>query len=148
MSDATRPAPPRLADYPWHTPILTRWADNDLYGHVNNMTYYGFFDTAIGTYLMQEGGLDPWKAEVIGLVIENGCRFHRAVAFPDRLHAGVRVGHLGRSSVRYEVGIFKDGEEGAVADGHFVHVFVERKAQRPVPIPEPIRRALAAIRTD
>lgn len=141
----SRRPPPQRSAYPWHVPLETRWMDMDIYGHVNNVVYYSYFDTAIAHYLMREGGLDPWRSPVVGFAVDTGCRFHRALAFPDRLEAGLRVGHLGTSSCRYEVGIFKAGEETASADGHFVHVFVERASQRPVPIPEPLRAALSRL---
>lgn len=137
-----RPAPPVRADYAYFSAIETRWMDNDIYGHVNNVVYYSYFDTVIGHYLMREGGLDPWSHEIVGMAVETGCRFHRSIAFPDTAHAGLRVGHLGTSSVRYEIGIFKNEENGACADGHFVHVFVDRATQRPVPIPDRLRAAL------
>jgi acyl-CoA thioester hydrolase len=143
-----RPPPRRRADYPFFLAIPTRWMDNDVYGHVNNVNYYSYFDTVIAHYLMSEGGLDPWKAEIVGIAVETGCRFHRSLAFPDTVHAGLRVGHLGRTSVRYEVGIFRNDEDGACADGHFVHVFAKRDGQRPVPIPSPIRSALEQIRRE
>lgn len=141
----TRSAPPRRSDYPHLLAIQTRWMDNDLYGHVNNVVYYSYFDTVINRYLIDEGGLDPQAGAIVGMSVETGCRFHRSLAFPDLVQAGLRVGHLGRSSVRYEIGIFRDDEASACADGHFVHVFVERASQRPVPIPEPIRDALARL---
>lgn len=140
-----RHMPPDRADYPHLLVIPTRWIDNDLYGHVNNVVYYSYFDTVINRYLIDAGGLDPQAGTVVGMAVETGCRFHRSLAFPDLVQAGLRVGHLGRSSVRYEVGIFRDGEPAACADGHFVHVFVERATQRPVLIPEPIRNALAKL---
>jgi acyl-CoA thioester hydrolase len=102
-----RPVPGTRADYVHFTAIPTRWMDNDIFGHVNNVQYYSYFDTAICRYLLDEGGLDPWRHEVVGMAVETGCRFHRSAAFPDLLHAGLRVGHLGTSSVRYEVGIFR-----------------------------------------
>lgn len=144
----SRPAPGRRADYVHFTEIPTRWMDNDIFGHVNNVQYYSYFDTAICRYLLGEGGLDPLRDAVVGMAVENGCRFHDSVAFPDTLHAGLRVAHLGTSSVRYEVGIFREAEDRASAEGHFVHVFVERPAQRPVPIPAPIRAALARLVRD
>ena len=147
-SRPARPAPGNRADYVRFSPIPTRWMDNDIFGHVNNVQYYSYFDTAICRYLLEEGGLDPWRHEVVGIAVETGCRFHRSVAFPDLLHAGLRVGHLGSSSVRYEVGIFREQEDGACAEGHFVHVFVERATQRPVPIPDRIRAALARLLRD
>jgi acyl-CoA thioester hydrolase len=137
-----RPAASRRADYRFFSTIPTRWHDNDIYGHVNNVLYYSFFDTAIAHLLMQEGGLDPWRGSVVGVAVETGCRFHRSFAFPDLIHAGLRVGHLGSSSVRYEIGLFRNEDDEASAEGHFVHVFVDRPTQRPVPIPDPIRTAL------
>jgi acyl-CoA thioester hydrolase len=137
-----RPAACRRADYRFFSTIPTRWHDNDIYGHVNNVLYYSFFDTAIAHLLMQEGGLDPWRGSVVGVAVETGCRFHRSFAFPDLIHAGLRVGHLGSSSVRYEIGLFRNEDDEASAEGHFVHVFVDRPTQRPVPIPDPIRTAL------
>lgn len=142
MARAERPAPISRAAFNFFAPIQTRWADNDVYGHVNNVVYYAYFDTAIAAMLMAEDGLDPWRDEVIGMAVENGCRFHRSVAFPDRLTAGVGVGHLGTSSVRYVIGIFKGEDADASAEGHFVHVFVDRTTQRPVPIPAKIRAIL------
>ena len=140
-----RPAPGTRADYAHFAAIPTRWMDNDIFGHVNNVNYYSYFDTAICSYLIREGGFDPWRQGVLAMAAETGCRFHRAVAFPDTLHAGLRVGHLGTSSARYEVGIFKEEEDRASAEGHFVHVFVDRLSQRAVPIPGPIRAALARL---
>ncbi len=139
-----RPPPPRSA-FVWFTLLETRWMDMDIYGHVNNVVYYSYFDTAIARYLMGEGGLDPWRGHVVGFAVDTGCRFHRPLTFPDRLDAGIAVGHLGTSSCRYEIGIFRDGEERAAADGHFVHVFVDRSTQRPVPIPDRLRAALARL---
>jgi acyl-CoA thioester hydrolase len=141
-----RPAASRRADYRFFSTIPTRWHDNDIYGHVNNVLYYSFFDTAIAHLLMQEGGLDPWRGSVVGVAVETGCRFHRSFAFPDLIHAGLRVGHLGSSSVRYEIGLFRNEDDEASAEGHFVHVFVDRPTQRPVPIPDPIRAALESHR--
>jgi acyl-CoA thioester hydrolase len=133
------------ADYPHLMAIQTRWSDNDIYGHVNNVTYYSYFDTVVNTYLIEQGGLDITQGAVIGLAVETMCRFREAVAYPDRLEAGLRVGHLGTSSVRYEIGIFREGSDEVTAWGHFVHVFVERASNRPVPIPPPIRVALEKI---
>lgn len=142
----SRPPRPVRADYPWLTTLGTRWMDNDIYGHVNNVVYYSYFDTAIARYLMGEGGLDPWSAGVVGMAVDTGCRFHSSLAFPDTVHAGLRVAHLGNSSVRYEIGIFRNDDAQAAADGHFVHVFVERASQRPTPIPASIREALTRLR--
>jgi acyl-CoA thioester hydrolase len=119
--------------------------DNDVYGHVNNVVYYSYFDTVINRFLIEAGGLDPQAGEVVGMAVETGCRFHRSLAFPDAVHAGLAIGRLGTTSVRYEVGIFRNGEDDACAEGHFVHVFVDRATQRPVSIPAPIRAALQTL---
>ena len=140
-----RAAPPRRADYPHFLPIPTRWMDNDVYGHVNNVVYYSYFDTVVNAYLIAEGGLDIEKSPVIGLVVETLCRYFKPIAFPDTLDVGLRVGKLGNSSVRYEIAIFRQGDAAPAAAGHFVHVYVDRASRRPVPVPEPMRRALARI---
>ena len=127
-------------------PITTRWADNDVYGHVNNVTYYAFFDTAVNQYLIEAGVLDILNSPVIGLVVETGCRYFSGLAFPDRVTAGLRLGALGRTSVRYEVGIFRNDEPAASAEGHFVHVYVDRDSRRPTPLPPPLRDALERLR--
>jgi acyl-CoA thioester hydrolase len=121
--------------------------DNDIYGHVNNVNYYSFFDTAIAHYLMNEGGLDPWTSEIIGFCVESGCRFRKAIQFPDSITAGLRVGKIGRSSVRYEIGLFRNDDEETAADGYFVHVFVERQSEAPKPVPDVIRQALTHLAT-
>jgi acyl-CoA thioester hydrolase len=128
--------------YPHVMEIPTRWNDNDVYGHVNNVEYYAFFDTVINAWLIAEGGLDIHAGETIGLCAESHCEFHAALAFPETVEAGLRVGHLGRSSVRYEIGIFREGVAEAVATGWFVHVFVDRGERRSVAIPQPLRAAL------
>jgi acyl-CoA thioester hydrolase len=135
----------RRGDYPHFHAITTRWMDNDLYGHVNNVVYYSFFDTVINQYLIRAGGLDIRDGPVIGLAVESMYRFHQSLAYPDPVDAGLRVGKLGRSSVRYEVGLFAARADEPAATGHFVHVFVERQSRRPTPIPEPIRAALARL---
>ena len=140
-----RDQPPARSEFPVLCEVPTRWLDNDVYGHVNNVNYYSYFDTAIAHYLMREGGLDPWRDPVIGYCVESGCRFRRGVRYPDRVTAGLRVAKLGRSSVRYEIGIFRGDDLEASADGHFVHVFVDRASERSAPIPEPIRAALARL---
>ena len=137
-----RPQPGRRADFLHFHAIPTRWMDNDVYGHVNNVVYYSWFDTAVNHYLVQQGALDIEHGEVIGLVIETQCNYFASVAFPDLIEVGVRVAHLGRSSVRYELGIFKAGEESAAARGHFVHVYVDRASRRPVALPAALRAAL------
>jgi acyl-CoA thioester hydrolase len=143
-----RPSPPKRADYPVLYAIPTRWLDNDIYGHVNNVNYYSYFDTAIAHFLIGEAGLDPWRDQVVGFCVESACRFHRGMRFPDDVTAGLRVARIGRSSVRYEIGIFRGNEDEAAADGHFVHVFVERAEERAAPIPAPIRAALARLLVD
>ena len=134
-----RPAYKRFAS------VTTRWMDNDVYGHVNNVVYYSYFDTVINRYLIDEGGLDIEHGAVIGLCVESHCEYLAPVTFPQILDAGMRVGKLGRSSVRYEVGIFVAGGDKAAAQGHFVHVFVDRAGRRPIEIPDRLRAALAAI---
>jgi acyl-CoA thioester hydrolase len=133
-----------LDEYPHRAAVPTRWADNDVYGHVNNVEYYAFFDTVINAWLIREGGLDIHGGDVIGLCAESHCEFTAPLAFPETVTAGLRVGNLGRSSVRYEIGLF--GEDGAVAaTGWFVHVFVDRASRRPVAIPDALRAALARL---
>ena len=126
--------------------IPTRWMDNDLYGHVNNVVYYSYFDTVINSYLIAEGGLDIHGGPVIGIAAESTCRFYSSVAFPTPIDARLRVDHLGRSSARYQIGLFVAERETPFAAGSFVHVFVERDGQRPVPIPDRIREALERLR--
>ena len=133
-------ARPSLADFAHRAPIQTRWSDNDVYGHVNNVIYYSYFDTVINAWLTQEGGLDIAHGEVIGLCVESQCHFVAPAAYPDALQAGLKVAHLGRSSVRYELGIFRD--EALCAFGHFVHVFVDRAGRRPAELPPPLRACL------
>ncbi len=125
--------------------ITTRWSDNDVYGHVNNVTYYSYFDTAANNYLIEKGGLDIENSPVIGFVVNSGCNYNSAIAYPDKIETGLRVDKLGNSSVQYGVAIFKKGMDEACAHGHFVHVFVSRKTNKSVPIPEKIRTALQAI---
>jgi acyl-CoA thioester hydrolase len=122
--------------------ITTRWMDNDLYGHVNNVVYYSFFDTAVNRYLIEAGALDIHQGKVIGLVVHTQCHYFEPLAFPQAVQAGLRVLHLGRSSVRYQLGLFADGADLAAAVGEFVHVYVDRESRRPVPLPAPLRLAL------
>jgi acyl-CoA thioester hydrolase len=119
--------------------------DNDLYGHVNNVTYYSYFDTAANRFLIEAGGLDIHESPVIGVVVESKCSFHSPLAFPEDLEVGVRADHIGRRSVRYGLAIFREGQDEAAASGYFVHVFVDRVTMRPVPMPETIRSALERI---
>jgi len=128
--------------YPYFRSLATRWHDNDVYQHVNNNVYYAFFDTLINGYLMTEGGLRYESSESVGLAIETHCQFHKPIAFPQGVDAGLRVAKLGNSSVRYEIGIFIESEDICAAHGYFVHVFVQRPQNRPVRIPTQIRAAL------
>lgn len=151
MNTATRSptaraqAQPRSAYRVFRT-IGTRWSDNDVYGHVNNVVYYSWFDTAVNAHLIEQGALDIHAGPVIGLVIETQCNYFAPLAFPQTVWAGLRVAHLGSSSVRYEVGLFADGVDLAAACGHFVHVYVDRETRRPVPLPEPLKRTLENLR--
>src|SRR3712207_1378712 len=122
--------------------IPTRWMDNDVYGHVNNVVYYSYFDTVVNEYLVTSGSLDIERSPVIGLVVETRCRFFRPITFPDTVHAGLRVARLGNSSVRYEIGLFRNDEETAAAQGYFVHVYVDREGRRPTTLPTGMREAL------
>ena len=143
---AERPTRSSRADYRIFRPIATRWMDNDVYGHVNNVVYYSYFDSAVNGYLIEQGVLDIAESAVVGLVVETCCAYFESVAFPDALEAGVAVTKLGRSSVRYAIGIFKAGAELAAAQGHFVHVYVDRATQRPVEMPAQTRRVLDALK--
>ncbi len=144
MSDRNTAAG-RRHDYRHFLAIPTRWMDNDVYLHVNNVVYYSYFDTVINKYLIDEGGLDIQASQVIGIAVETLCRFRKSFAFPETVDAGLRVGHLGNTSVRYEIGLFGPEDE-ARAEGHFVHVFVERANNKPVPIPPRIRAALERLK--
>jgi acyl-CoA thioester hydrolase len=138
------PLRPRSA-YPHFQTIPTRWADNDVYGHVNNVVYYSWFDTAVNAYLIDQQALDIHNGGVIGLVVETGCRYARPLAFPQTVEAGVRVARLGTSSVRYEIGLFAKGDAEPAAEGFFVHVYVDRANRRPAPLPTTLRSALATL---
>ena len=135
----------RRGGYRHFLAIPTRWMDNDVYGHVNNVVYYSFFDTVVNRWLIDNGALDIANGTVIGLVVETKCNYFKPVAFPDLVRAGLRVAHQGSSSVRYEVGLFRNGDEDAAAQGHFVHVYVDRATSRPVPLPEALKQALAPL---
>ncbi|MFZ6692537.1 acyl-CoA thioesterase [Undibacterium sp. SXout20W] len=129
-------------------PITTRWMDNDAYGHVNNVVYYSWFDTVVNEFLISHGALDIENSPVIGLVIETQCNYFASVAFPGTIEAGLAVSKLGNSSVRYELGIFKGDELQASAQGHFVHVYVDREHRRPATIPDAMRQLLISIQRD
>jgi acyl-CoA thioester hydrolase len=138
----TRPVPTTRADYPHFLSINTRWSDNDVYGHVNNVVYYSYFDTVVNAYLIREGALDLEAGKTIGLVVETHCSYFASLAFPQRIDAGLRVTRLGSTSVRYEVGIFSEESAQPAAQGHFVHVYVDRDTRRPVRLPDALVAAL------
>lgn len=144
MAPVTRP---RRGDYRAHLTLTTRWLDNDVYGHMNNVVHYSLFDTAVNSWLIGEGVLDIRAGAQIGLVVETGCRYFAEMAFPDTVTAGIRVAHLGNSSVRYEVGLFRNDEGEAAAEGHFVHVYVDRRTRKSMPLSPALRAALERIRT-
>lgn len=141
MRDAPRSAFPHFLAMP------TRWMDNDSYGHVNNVVYYSYFDTAVNQFLIAHGVLDIHADQVVGLVVDTGCTYFSSVSFPDTVQVGLRVAKLGNSSVRYELAIFRNDEQAPAAAGHFVHVYVDRASNRPVPIPAAVRSVLASIAT-
>ncbi len=141
----SRQPPGKRSDYRWFHQITTRWMDNDVFQHVNNVNYFSFFDTAVTYYEMKEQVVGLLDGPVHCVVVEVACRYHASLAFPDLATVGIRVASVGRSSVRYEIGIFRNDEDVASAEGHFVHVFVERGVQRPVPIPDEARAKLALI---
>jgi len=134
--------PSRRDQYRVFRTITTRWMDNDVYGHVNNVVHYSWFDTAVSGWLLEQRLIEPHRSEQIGLVVETGCRYFAEISFPDDVTAGVRVAKLGTSSVRYEIGLFRNDEQDAVAEGFFVHVYVDRATRRPQPLNERLRNAL------
>ncbi len=140
-----RRQPDTLAGYPHHTSITTRWADNDVYGHVNNSVYYFYFDTVVNSWLIENGLLEIGKSEIIGLVVETGCSYFAPLAYPETVTAGLRVARVGSSSVTYEIGLFGEGSEETAARGHFTHVYVDEKSRRPVPISDTMRTKLHLI---
>lgn len=127
-------------------PISTRWSDNDTYGHINNVVYYSYFDSVANRYLIEKGGLDINDGRVVGYVVQSGCDYHAPASYPEAIEGGLRVDRLGNSSVQYGIAIFREGEQEALAHGHFVHVFVDRASNRSVPIPEDLRVALDKLR--
>jgi len=137
----------RRCDYRHFQIIPTRWMDNDIYGHVNNVNYYSYFDTVVNQYLIQRGALDIHQGEVVGFVVETSCSYFRSLAFPDAVAAGIRVARIGNSSIRYEVGLFRNDDDEIAAAGHFVHVYVDRRSGQSVPVPATTRAVLAAIQT-
>jgi len=134
-----RPAPATRSAFRLFRPLTTRWSDNDVYGHMNNVVHYSLFDTAVNGWLIEEGLLDPARSETIGLVVETGCRYHGELMFPEPVTAGIAVGRLGRSSVRYEIALFGGDKETAAAEGFFIHVYVDRNTRRPVSISDAMR---------
>jgi len=142
VTPSVRPEPDPRSAYPVFRTITTRWMDNDVYGHVNNVVYYSWFDTAVNAHLMERGVLDIHGGSTIGLVVETQCNYFTPLAFPQQVEAGLRVARLGSSSVRYEVGLFAAGEPMTAAKGHFVHVYVDRESRRPVPVPPDLRAVL------
>jgi len=148
MSDTipAKPQPEPRSAYKVFRTIGTRWMDNDAYGHVNNVVYYSWFDTAVNAHLIEQGALDIQRGETIGLVIETQCNYFSALEFPQPVEAGLRVAHLGKSSVRYEVGLFAEGEPLTAAKGHFIHVYVDRQTRRPMALPAKLQSVLEALR--
>lgn len=142
-SEKSRPEP--RGAYKVFRSIGTRWMDNDAYGHVNNVVYYSWFDTVVNAYLIEAGVLDVAHGDIIGLVVETQCNYFAPLAFPQNVEAGIRVAKLGNSSVRYEVGLFAQGAELAAAQGHFIHVYVDRQTRRPVPLPAKLKSVLEAL---
>lgn len=141
-----RPQPDGREAYRHFAPIATRWMDNDAYGHLNNVVYYSLFDTAVNRYLIEAGALDIRQGRTIGLVVETHCNYFASIEFPQLVEAGIRVAHVGSSSVRYEIGIFAAGEALCAARGHFVHVYVDRESRRPVPLPPALNNALQELK--
>lgn len=141
-----RARPHERDDYRHFAPITTRWIDNDAYGHVNNIVYYGWFDTLVNEYLIRNGALDVAASDVIGLVVETHCNYFSELAFPQPVVGALRVAHVGTSSIRYELAVFADGAQTASAQGHFVHVYVDRSTHRPAPLPAALKAAVERIR--
>jgi acyl-CoA thioester hydrolase len=141
----TRQPPDTREQYAHFIDITTRWMDNDSYAHVNNVVYYSFFDTAVNEYMIRAGVLDLRRGSVVCLAVDTACRFFRPLSFPDRVQCGLRVAHLGTSSVRFEIGVFREGDAEAAAQGHFVHVTCDPANQRPIPMPGDMREALGRL---
>ncbi|MEB2500063.1 MULTISPECIES: acyl-CoA thioesterase [Burkholderia] len=137
--------PSRRAQYPHFSAIQTRWSDNDSYGHVNNVVYYAYFDTAVNRHLIERGVLDIANSPVIGLVVDTRCTYFSSIGFPDVVHVGMKVVHLGNSSVRYEIALFRNDADTASAIGEFVHVYVDRATNGPVPVPPEVRQVLQSL---
>lgn len=144
----SRPPPAQRNAFRWFHRITTRWHDNDVFGHVNNVVYYAWIDTAVNRFLIERGIMDTRRSTIVGVVAETGCRYHAEITYPDEVDVGIAVETLGRSSVRYVIGIFRAGAETASAEAHFVHVYVDRTTMRPVPIPDPWRAEMLSIRQE
>ncbi len=140
-----RAQPDARSSYRHFLPIQTRWADNDVYGHVNNVVYYSWFDTVVNEYLIRSGALEIERGDVVGLVVETRCSYFSELSFPQAIDAGLRVARIGTSSVRYEIGLFAAGADFASAQGHFIHVYVDRRVRKPAALPAPLRDALQRI---
>lgn len=143
MSERARPEP--RSAYRWFLPITTRWMDNDVFGHVNNVQYYSFFDTTVCSYLIETGQFHPSRGEISAVVAESGCAYFSSVAYPDTLQGALRIDRMGTSSVRYGVAVFRDGDDRASAGGHFTHVYLNRDTGRPAPLSDTLREALAPL---
>jgi acyl-CoA thioester hydrolase len=145
-SVSDKPQPEPRDAYKAFRAISTRWMDNDAYGHVNNVVYYSWFDTVVNAHLIEQGALDIHQGETIGLVVETHCNYFSPIEFPQTVEAGLRVAHMGKSSVRYEVGLFAQGEPLTAARGHFIHVYVDRATRRPTLLPDKLKAVLEALR--
>ncbi len=145
IGNLSRPMPKARTDYRHFSAITTRWMDNDAYGHVNNVVYYSWFDTAVNRYLIEAGALDLQRGAVIGLVVETHCNYFAPLAFPQTVEVGIRVARLGDTSVRYEIGLFASDASLSAACGHFVHVYVDRESQKPTALPPPLIQALQGL---
>ncbi len=135
-------------DFPWHLTLATRWADNDQYGHVNNVTYYSYFDTAVNRHLIEVAGQNPQGDGPMGVVVETGCQFFRPISFPDMIDIGIKIKKFGTSSVTYQLAVFVHGQNAPAAVGHFIHAYVDRKTFRSVPVPANMRVALGALHVE
>ena len=145
MPDTIQPTVESRDRYRHFLAIPTRWGDNDVYGHVNNVVYYSYFDTVVNSYLIEHGVLDIERSPVIGIVVETKCTFKSELTYPEIVHAGLRVARLGNTSVTYEIGLFRDGVPAPAATGYFVHVYVDRESRQPVPLPADLRAALTPL---
>jgi len=146
-SVAMKPTPNHRDRYRAFRKIPTRWSDNDMYGHVNNVVYYGWFDTVVNALLIERGALDIHHGDSIGFVVETQCNYFAPLAFPQTVEAGISIAHAGRSSIRYEIGLFAESSPTAAAQGHFVHVYVDRVTQRPVALSQALKSLVDELRS-